>query len=194
MGGDLREELAAALSIENKPICEIQRIYNEYKKYMSGKIIKTPLPEEVHLCDLNFPYWIHLGTPDPTDPTKWIGAKAEIVIPMLDAGIFNDAGLGYDQLRARALPYVPVLLRNPNCIHVNLRHVDGRGDGGIRGNYVYVEYGPKKKRRVAFTLMDEREQRIILVSSFGTYKNWVKNCAEMPAIYVKPGRECTCGK
>lgn len=192
MGGDLRKELAAALDVVIRPVCEVQRVYNEYKKHMSGKVIQTPLPEQVYLRDDNFPYWLHLEMQDPAKPGDWIGAKSNIVVPMLDAGIFDDAAFRHDPTRGRALLYVPTLLRNPNCIHVNLRHIDCRGDGGIRGNHMYVEYYPKKKRKVAFTLFDEQTQRIILVSSFWTFKKWVRECGQTPAVYVKPGSQCQC--
>ncbi|HET9184073.1 MAG TPA: hypothetical protein VFP59_18245 [Candidatus Angelobacter sp.] len=192
MTGDLKDKLAAALRIEVKPVCEVQRLYNEHKKFLSGKVIKTPLPEHVHLLDENFPYWIHLENQDPVRNGAWISTKANVVLSDLEAGIFDQNGFRFDAQRARSLSYLPVLLRNPHCIHVNLRHHDERGDGGIRGHYMYVEYHHKKTRKVAFTLRDDRIGKIIVVSSFWTYKKWVQECAESPAVYVRNGCECTC--
>jgi len=89
------------------------------------------------------------------------------------------------------LLYIPVLLRNPNCIHVNLRHAE-RGQGGIQGRHVYVEYYGKKKRKVAFTTRNDLIGLDVLVTSFWTYHKWVTECAQFPAIYVRPGSHCAC--
>lgn len=88
--------------------------------------------------------------------------------------------------------HLPTFLRNPNCIHVNLRHHGARGGGGIKGNYMYVEYGKKNTRKVAFTLYDDPLEKVVLVSSFWTYKKWVIDCADNPAVYVRPGSQCRC--
>jgi hypothetical protein len=192
MNDDLREKLAAALGVATNPICEVQRLYNDHKKYLSGKVIKTPLPEQVHLLDDNFPYWIHLENPDPTRPEEWISAKSNIVVAQLEAGTFDQSGFRYEQGRSRALLNIPVLLKNPNCIHVNLRHHAYRGGGGIKGNHMYVECHGKRTRKVGFTLYDQVIDKVVLVSSFWTYKKWVVDCASNPAVYVRPGSKCDC--
>jgi hypothetical protein len=195
MSTDLKEQLAAAvadLGLVIKPICEVQRLYNEHKKYLSGKVLKNPL-EEVHLLDENFPYWIKLENDDPSRPGTWIGSKASIVVPKLETGEFDDKGFTFDESRAKALLNLPTLIRNPNCIHVNLRHAD-RGQGGIQGRHVYVEYYGGKKRKVAFTTHNEVLNVNVLVTSFWTYPKWVSDCAQSPAVYVRPGSVCTCCK
>jgi hypothetical protein len=191
MSSDLREQLAAALAIEIKPLSEVQLVYNAYKKILSGSVVQTPLPEAVHLRDENFPYWIKLENPDPSRPGEWVGAKSSVVIPCLDAGIFDQVGFRFEAERARALLYVPVLLRNPNCIHINMRHAQ-RGQGGIQGRHVYVEYYGKKRRKVAFTTRNDIAGADVLVTSFWTYRNWVQECAQSPAVYVRAGAQCTC--
>lgn len=172
-------------------IGEIQTLYNDYKRYMSDKAIKTGLPEVVHLRDENFLYWIKLETSDPTRSGQWVGAKPSLVLPLLNNGTFNQSLYRFDPTRSKALLHVPVLLRNPNCIHVNLRHAE-RGQGGIQGRHVYVEYYGKKTRKVAFTTWNEPTQENRLVSSFWTYHWWVVDCAKAPAVYVKNGSQCTC--
>jgi hypothetical protein len=57
---------------------------------------------------------------------------------------------------------------------------------------MYVAYYRKKKRKVAFTILDRNSNKVILVSSFWTYKKWVADCADMPAVYVGKGCLCTC--
>jgi hypothetical protein len=195
MPSDFRDQFAAAVGVPASPLSEVQRLYNEHKKFLSGKIIKTPLPEDVHLLDENFPYWIHLQVPDLTRPGEWVSAKPCVVLPLLEKGIFDDTGYRYDERRARSLSYIPTFLRNPHCVHVNMSHIDRRGDGGIRGDHMYVENLKKKNvRKVAFTLFDERLQKIVLVSSFLTYKRWVDERAQIPATYVRQHWDCTCGK
>jgi hypothetical protein len=103
MSTDLKEQLAAAvadLGLVVKPICEVQRLYNEHKKYLSGKVLKNPL-EEVHLLDENFPYWIKLENDDPSRPGTWIGSKASIVVPKLETGEFDDKGFTFVSPAAR---------------------------------------------------------------------------------------------
>jgi hypothetical protein len=193
MSGDLRTSLANALGMEVKPLGKIQGLYNQHKRFLSGKVIKTPLPEEIHLLDDNFPYWIKMETPNPSIAGESAGVTAKVIIPMLDKGDLDDAGFTFDEKRANALLNLPTLLRNPNCIHVNLRHAD-RGQGGIQGRYVYVEYFKGNTRKVAFTTYNELRKLNVLVTSFWTYKGWVVDCAENPAIYVRPGSKCTCCK
>jgi hypothetical protein len=187
MSGDLRE----TLGMEAKPIGRVQRAYNDHKRYLSGKALTTPLPEIVHLLDDNFPYWIKLENPDPSRPGETIGAKSNLVIPILERGDFNDAGYTFDETRVKSLLNIPALLRNPNCIHQNLRHAE-RGHGGIKGLHVYVEYVRHNVRRVAFTAPCPRSGRTILVSSFFTTGAWIKDCAANPATYVKAAARCTC--
>ncbi len=191
MSGDLRETLAAALGIEAKPIGRVQRAYNDHKKYLSGKALTTPLPEVVHLLDDNFPYWIKLENPDPSRPGETIGAKSNLVIPLLENGDFDDSSYTFDETRVGSLLNIPALLRNPNCIHRNLRHAE-RGHGGIKGLHVYVEYLRRNVRRVAFTAPCPRSGLTILVSSFYTKAAWIGDCAGNPAIYVKTGSRCSC--
>lgn len=193
MSGDLRASLAEALGVEVKPLGKIQELYNSHKRYLSSKIIKTPLPEEVHLLDENFPYWIKMECDNPSEPGTSIGVTASVVVPLLDAGNLEDGGYTFDETRGRALLNLPTLLRNPNCIHGNLRHAD-RGQGGIQGRYVYVEYFSKITRKVAFTTRNELKGINALVSSFWTNARWVKVCAQNPAIYVRKGSQCSCCK
>lgn len=191
MSGDLRDTLAAALGINVKAIGRVQRAYNDHKKHLSGKALTTPLPEVVHLLDENFPYWIKLENPDPSRPGKTIGAKSNLVIPMLEVGDFDDTGYIFDETRVKSLLNIPALLRNPNCIHRNLRHAE-RGHGGIKGLHVYVEYLRHNVRRVAFTAPCPRLGVTVLVSSFYTKAAWIRDCADNPAIYIKTGSRCTC--
>jgi hypothetical protein len=191
--GTFSQKLAAALGIPPVPAPgPIQIIYNRYKKFLDGRIIDTPRPEKVHLLAENFPYWIKLGHPDLKDPTKMIGAKASVVIPLLEKGAFDETGFTYDQNRASALLNIAGLLAAPNCIHRNLRNHKRRGDGGIKGHFMYVAYGRDDARRVAFTAYDAKLDKVILCSSFGSKASWVEACAEMPAIYVRAGCTCTC--
>ena len=195
MTADLKEQLAAVaadLGLVVKPICEIQRLYNQHKKFLSGKVIKNPM-EEVSLLDDNFPYWIKLENEDPSRPGIWIGSKAGMVVPKLENGEFDDTGFTFDPRRARSLLDLPNLIRNPNCIHVNLRHAE-RGHGGIQGRHVYVEYHGKNTRKVAFTTLNETLSVNVLVTSFWTNSGWVGDCAQFPAAYVRPGSKCCCCK
>ena len=191
MSSDLRASLVEALGLEASAVGQIQRAYNDHKKYLSGRILKTPLPEEIHLLDENFPYWIKLETVDASQPTQRIGAKSKIVIPLLEAGNFKDDGYTFDRQRLKALLHLPAFLRNPCCIHENLRHAE-RGQGGIQGRYMYVQYLQGKVRKVAFTTLNAVLGEQILVTSFFTYRKWVEECAANPPIYVKPGSKCTC--
>jgi hypothetical protein len=192
MDSEFSKKLALALGIEPvKPPGPIQQAYDRYKKHLGGLVIETPLPERVHLLPENFPYWIKLESPDPTNPTKWIAAKAKVVVPLLDAGKFDETGFRIDHSRARALFHIPDILRAPHCIHRNLRHAD-RGDGGIKGGHMYVAYYGKKQRKVAFTFADPVLGKVVLVSSFWSNKKWVEECAHMPAVYCCSRSKCTC--
>src|ERR1017187_8905908 len=122
MGSDFREKLAAAIGVEAPKICEVQKLYHAHKKYLSNRVIAAPLPQKVHLRDENFPYWIKLENPDPSRLGEWVGAKANIVVPLLEAGIFDQKDRRFDEARGKALLSIPELLRNPNCIHENRRH------------------------------------------------------------------------
>jgi hypothetical protein len=185
-------EAAAEFGLEARPIGEIQKLYNKHKKFLSGRQIQTPV-EIVNLLDKNFPYWIKLEVESSSQPATWLGASAKIVIPKLDEGSLQDGGFRYDKTRARSLLDVPNLLRSPNCVHENLRNAD-RGQGGIKGRYVYVEYYKGARRKVGFTTLDERLNMSVLVSSFWTNPLWVRDCSASPAIYVRPGSTCKCCK
>jgi|SRR6185312_7960381 hypothetical protein len=192
MDSDFCKKLATALGIEPiPPPCPVQLLFNRYKKHMDGRIIETPI-EKVHLLAENFPYWIKLENPNPADLEEWISAKANIVVPMLEAGIFDQTGFRIDDSRANALFNIQQLLQSPNCIHKNLRNQECRGNGGIKGDHVYVQYYGKKTRKVAFSLKDPILDKVILSSSFFTYKNWVIDCAHMPPVYVRKNGQCTC--
>jgi len=78
MKRSLKDQVAAAVSIHVKS--EIQKIFDQYKRHMSGKIIETPVPESVHLCDENFPHWIKLERQNP-ETGRWEEAYSEIVVP-----------------------------------------------------------------------------------------------------------------
>jgi hypothetical protein len=176
----------------NKPPGSVQNIFRSYKANLASGIIRTPLPEDVHLLAENFPYWIKLETPDPADHTKWVPAKSNIVIPALEKGNFNQTNFRFDESRAKALLHIPDLLRRPNCIHKNLRYQTQRGQGGIRGDHVYVAYYRGKTRKVAFTMLDRRLNKVILVSSFWTYKKWVEQCTDTPALHINGISYCSC--
>ena len=190
------QKLAAAIGVEppvapvpGQQLCEVQRLYNDHKKYLSNKVIESPLPERIYLRDENFPYWIKLENPDPSRPVEWVGAKSSIVIPLLDAGIFDQTNYRIGP-RAKALLNIPNLLRDPNCIHENGRHAK-RGEGGIHGRFIYIAY-EGKKRKVAFTTLNEETNEIRLVTSFMATRNWVLGCAKAPALYVRKGSQCNC--
>ena len=191
--GTFSEKLAAALGVQPvKAPGPIQILFNRYKKHLHGKVVATPLPEEVHLLAENFLYWIKLEYPNLAEPGKWISAKAKVVLPMLEKGIFDETGFRIDESRANALFHIAGLLGRPNCIHRNLRNHHHRGQGGIKGEHMYVVYRRKRTQKVAFTGYDVKLKKVILVSSFGVSKKWVAKCADMPAIYVRPGCICTC--
>jgi hypothetical protein len=193
--GSFSDKLASALGVPKiNPPGPIQRKFKEYKKHLRNLAILTPLPETVHLLDENFLYWIKLEHPDVHHPTEWIKANAKQVIPMLEAETFDETGFRMDESRVLALPHIPALLSNPNCIHVNLRHQAYGANGGIRGHYIYVSYYGKKQRKAAFTLFDTKLGKVVLISSFWTHRKWVRECALSPAIYTKPGRNCECHK
>jgi hypothetical protein len=192
MDSEFCKKLAAALGIEPvPPPCPVQELFNQSKKHLAGRIIKSPV-EEIHLLAENFPYWIKLQNPNPANLSGWIPAKSNIVVPMLEAGIFDQTGFRIDQTRAEALFNVPELLQTPNCIHRNLRNHKCRGEGGIKGDYIYVRYYTKKRRKVAFTTRNTRLGVVVLVSSFWTNRNWVEECSEMPALFVREGCQCLC--
>jgi hypothetical protein len=191
--GSFSDKLAAALGIPPvPPPGPIQTLFNRYKKHLRNLAIETPLPETVHLLDTNFLYWIKLEYPNLTDPDKWIQAKPSVVIPMLNNGTFNETGFRINEQRANSLFNVPNLLRRPNCIHRNLRNHEYRGQGGIKGDHVYVAYHGTQTRKAAFTGLDTKTNSVILVTSFGGSREWVAGCAEMPALYVGQGCQCTC--
>jgi hypothetical protein len=175
-----------------RPPGSVQSVFQEYKTYLAGRIIRTPLPEEVHLLTENFPYWIKLEMPDPADSTRWIPAKSSVVIPALEKGNFDPTGFRFDESRAKALRRIPNLLERPNCIHKNLRYHAQRGQGGIRGDHVYVAYYGPKVRKVAFTMLDARLKKVVLVSSFWSFKKWVANCTGTPALHCHKASACSC--
>jgi hypothetical protein len=181
MSGDLKDKLAAALKIKVNTACYIQQVYDLYKRSMSGMQIKTPLPETVHLCDENFVYWIKLQWHDPKT-NSWHDASPAMVLPLLEAGTFDEKGYRLeDPRRARVLPHLPTLLRLPERIYENVRC---HGRKCIRGKHVYVqEY--KGQLKVAFTLYDPKIDKVIVVSSFWTTKNWLATCVEEPPLYQK---------
>ncbi|HEY7095386.1 MAG TPA: hypothetical protein VH437_01575 [Terriglobales bacterium] len=176
MSGDLREKLAAALKIEVKTPCYIQQVYDQYKRAQSGRKIKTPI-ETVTLRDENFVYWIKLQWHNPQTKT-WQDASPSIVLPLLEAGTFDEKGYRLeDPRRARVLPHLPSLLGNPDVIYKN-------GHKGIRGDHIYVqEY--KGQLKVAFTIKDDRLKDTVLVSSFWTTKNWLARCVKEAPVYQK---------
>lgn len=193
VSGTFSEKLAAALGIEQvPPPGPIQVLFNRFKKHLQGKIVDTPLPEQVHLLAENFPYWIKLEYPNVADPDQWISAAASVVVPLLDKGSFDETGFRIDEARAGAIFNIAGLLARPNCIHRNLRNHKHRGEGGIKGEHMYVAYHGTGTRKVAFTGYDPRLQKVILVSSFGVSREWAGRCADVPAIYVRPGCACTC--
>lgn len=191
--GSFSDKLAAALNLPPvAPPGPIQLKFNEYRKHLRNRVIKTPLPQDVHLLDENFLYWIKLEYPDVNVQGNWIGAKASVVIPLLEQNAFNETGFRMDDPRSLSLSHIPNILQTPNCIHINLRNHAKRGQGGIRGDYMYVSYYGKKQRKVAFTLLDPDLAKVILVTSFWTYRKWVQGCADMPAVYVNKMSSCSC--
>jgi hypothetical protein len=193
MDSDFCKKMADALGVEPVPLpCPVQVLFNHYQKHLDSRVIHTPLPERVYLRAENFPYWIKLENPNPADLSQWIPSKANVVVPMLEAGNFDQTGFRFDETRAKALFNVPELLQMPNCIHKNLRNHAFRGQGGIKGDHMYVSYYGKKTRKVAFTIFDPNLDQVILVSSFWTYRGWVEDCAHMPAVYIRGQRKCSC--
>ena len=160
--------------------CYIQQVFDLYKRSMRGMEIESPLPEKVHLRDENFPYWIKLQWHNP-QTKSWQDASPAIVIPLLDAGKFDEKGYRLeDPRRARVLPHLPTLLRLPDWIYENQRFCRG----GIRGKYVYVQEH-QGQLKVAFTLHDPRLKCVVVTSSFWTTKNWLKRCVKEPPIHTK---------
>lgn len=193
MANDLQDQLGTVAQAMGFAVTDrVQALYNDHKKFLSGRQIQTPV-EVVTLCDENFPYWIKLETPDPTRPGEWVGAVAGLLVPVLNAGMFTLQGYRFNDARAKSLLDVPNLLRNPNCIHKNLRH-GHRGTGSIEGRHVYVHYGKDNQRKVAFVTTNPHRGFEVLVSSFWTNPGWVADCADFPALYVRPGATCTCCK
>lgn len=180
MSGELKHKLTIALDLKIAPKCNVQKVYDLYKRSMSGMQITTPLPETVHFRDENFPYWIKLQCHNP-DTNSWRDASATIVLPMLDAGTFDEKGyrLG-DPRRARVLHHIPNLLRSPEWIYENGRC----GRGGITGKHIYVQEH-KGQFKVAFTLCNERIDKVILVTSFWTTKSWLNQCVKGDPLYQK---------
>jgi hypothetical protein len=177
MSGDLKEKLAVALDLKITPKCYVQQVYDQYKRSMSGMQINTPLPETVHLRDENFPYWIKLQRHKPETNT-WVDASAAIVLPLLEGGTFDEKGYRLkDPRRARVLPHLPNLLRLPEWIYKN-------DHCGIRGKHIYVQEF-EGQLKVAFTLHDPRINKVIVVSSFWTTKNWLARCTKDVALYQK---------
>jgi hypothetical protein len=192
MASDFSTKLAAALGGTLHSPGPIQRLYDEFKRHLHLREVRTPLPETVTLLPENFPYWIKLENRDPTRPSEWIPSKANVVIPLLEARTFDEACYRFDPSRGKALCHIPHLLQTPNCVHRNLRSRASRGQGGIRGDHIYVAYYGKKRRKVAFTILDPNIDRVILVTSFWTFKKWVAECVGMPAVHVGEGCVCTC--
>jgi hypothetical protein len=190
MGKDLRTQLAkAAEELKIELPCPVQSLFNRYKMHLDQKVVSTPLPEDVTFLTENFPYLIQLENPNPANPDEWVPAIACTVIPLLENRSFDQSGFKFDDSRAKALFNISDLLRKPNCIHKNLRK--GLEDG-ISGDFMYVGYYRKEKRKVAFTIPHTKLDKIVVVSSFWTYDKWVKDCAQMPAAYVSEGCTCTC--
>ena len=192
MSSDLHDELLSVTgSLGLFAKSKVQLLFDQHRKFLSNKKVENVL-ETVELLDENFPYWIKLEYRNPISGT-WTGAQSATVLPEMIAGGFDDAEYRYDETRARALLDLPTLIRNPNCIHRNLRHAE-RGHGGIQGRHVYVEYYSGNSRKVGFTTLNPHRCSIILVSSFWTNAKWVSLCAQGPALYVRPGAQCRCCK
>jgi hypothetical protein len=178
--GDLAEKLALALEMKITPKCYVQQVFDQYKRSMSGMQITTPLPETVHLCDENFPYWIKLQRRNP-ETNSWHDASAGIVLPLLEAGVFEEKGYRLeDPRRARVLHHLPNLLRLPEWIYEN-RRCEKRA---VRGKHIYVQEF-EGQLKVAFTIHDPRINKVIVVSSFWTTKNWLAQRAKEPPLYQK---------
>lgn len=194
--GSLADKLAKAAADLGIPTVAppgpIQTVYNRYRKHLHLRVIESPLPESVELRSENFLYWIKLEYPNLDVQGEWIQTKPNVVLPMLEAGTFDETGFRIDQKRANALFDIPNLLARPNCIHVNLRNQEDRGQGGIKGDHIYVAYHGKYTRTVAFTRFDTDMKKVILVSSFGASREWVAQCAKIPAKYIKPNCACSC--
>lgn len=192
MASDFSTKLAAVTGGTPYVPGPVQRLFDEYKKHLHLREVDTPLPEKVTFLPENFLYWIKLENRDPSRPSEWVPSKASVVIPLLETHTFDETSYRFDPSRGRALCHIPNLLKAPNCIHRNLRSHLTRGQGGIRGDYMYVAYYGRKRRKVAFTILDPNINRVILVSSFWTFKKWVADCAAMPALYVGQGCVCSC--
>ena len=178
MDFSLRDKLTTALGMPSKPTCYIQQVWDGYKRHMSGKIIETQLPESVHLLDENFPYWIKLQWLNP-NTNKWEDAPQALVVPQLESRIFSDEGYRLeDPRRARMLPHMPDLLKRLDSIHK--KHPDCK----IRGDYVYVQ-AQKNQLKVAFTMLDARIAKVIVVSSFHVSRSWLSKNVNPLSLYNK---------
>jgi len=190
--GSLADKLRAALNLPAvAPPGPIQTLYNRFKYHLNGKIIESPLPESVHLLSINFFYWVKLEYPNLAIPGQWVQAKPSVVLPTFENGTFDETGFRVDENRSASLFNLPNLLRNPNCIHGNLRDQEERGLGGIKGAHIYVRYH-SRSRTVAFTEYSTRVQKTVVVSSFTVSSEWVSKCADMPAKYTEQGFICRC--
>lgn len=190
--GSFSDKLAAALGVPPPDApCEVQVLFNRYKKHLVGRVICTPV-EEIHLLEENFPYLIQLENPDPANPSEWVSTWASGVLPLLEKGSFDQSGFRFEEKRTRALFNLPDFLRQPNCIHKNLRNAFPVGLGRVTGEHMYVSYYGEKQRKVAFTTKHSKQDKIIVVSSFWSYEKWVADGADMPAVHVRKGCKCTC--
>jgi hypothetical protein len=188
MSSDIKQALEKALGTaskaEPKPQQdnEFQRIFDIFKKTLSGKIIKTPL-EEVHILDENFCYLIKLQWKNPKT-NQWQDTSPSIVLPLLEARILDATQYRLeDPRRARALPSLVYLLGKPEFIYENCRH--GK-NGGIRGKHVYVQHHSKGQVKVAFTIYDPRLRKVVPVSSFIVTQGWLDRCTDKkPPIYCR---------
>lgn len=160
MTGSFKNKLAVAIGRSpepERPVSEIQLIFDGYVKHMSGKIIKTPIDESVHLRDENFPHWIKLQMFDEKN-NCWVDAYSSIVVPLLQARIFTDEGYRMaDPRRAPALLNVPDLLRDPNRV---------LKDNGSDDRFYIQSY--RKYYKVAITRLNPFINERVLVSSYPT--------------------------
>ncbi len=180
MSSDLKDELAkagltTAVAKTAATPCYIQQVFDTYKRSMSGLVITSPLPETITLRDENFPYWIKLQWHNPI-AKSWQDASPAKVLPFLLAGTFDEKGYRLeDPRRARVLPHLPKLLRDPDAIYENA--------GFIRGKHIYAREH-KGQLKVALTVTDPRLKTVIVVSSFKTSKRWLAKHAKRP-VYPK---------
>lgn len=123
--------------------------------------------------------WVLRGQP----LQRFVNLTEHRAVSVPEIAPIRSAGYRYNESRAKSLLDVPSLLRNPHCVHVNLRH-GHRGTGSIEGRHMYVLYAQDNQRKVAFVTRNAHSELNVPVASFWTNPGWVAHCADF--------RRCGC--